>query len=92
MKLWGTKEVTHPSLVGSMCLVRLPDGKGEDTEESLQELKDRLWREFRIEVVITLWAKKGWARLSAHIYNEEKDYEYFGEVILKLRKGEQANM
>jgi len=64
-------------------LLRLPAGVASDGP-SAHALKERLAHEADCEVGVFSWEGTGFLRLSAHIYNEAEDYEYFIERGLPI--------
>jgi isopenicillin-N epimerase len=66
-------------MLGSMAALPIPDGPSEP-------LQDALLEQFRIEVPIVAWpqAPKRVLRVSAHLYNEEREYEYLAAALRKL--------
>ena len=45
----------------------------------------------QVEVPITCWAGRLWARVSAQIYNELAEFEQLAEAVCRLRGHAQAN-
>jgi isopenicillin-N epimerase len=75
------------SMLGSMAALPLPDGHADEAPSLYGDpLQDRLLDEFGIEVPIVPWPAppKRLIRISAQLYNEERDYEYLGSALKKL--------
>ncbi len=75
------------SMLGSMAALPLPDGRADEAPSLYGDpLQDRLLDEFRIEVPIVPWPAppKRLIRISAQLYNEERDYEYLASALKKL--------
>lgn len=69
-------QVTWPAPVdafGSMVTLPVPV-VGPSTQEYANELRDRLWREYRIEVPLFALKQRLWLRISAQLYNTDEDY------------------
>lgn len=74
-------------MLGSMATLPLPDGSADEAPSLYGDpLQDALLDQFRIEVPIVPWPvpPKRLVRISAQLYNEEKEYEYLGEALRKL--------
>jgi isopenicillin-N epimerase len=70
-------EVPAPDdMLGSMAALPLPDGDAD-------ALHDKLLEEFRIEVPIMAWPHppRRVLRISAHVYNEEREYADLAEAL-----------
>ena len=74
-------------MLGSMAALPLPDGNAA-TAPSLygDALQDALLDQYRIEVPIVPWPHppKRVLRISAHLYNEEREYERLAEALREL--------
>lgn len=64
--------------VNGLRLIGFPAGLGSTTEAA-HELRSRIATELGIETAITNWGKRGFLRLSTHIYNTADDYAEFVE-------------
>jgi selenocysteine lyase/cysteine desulfurase len=67
-------------MLGSMAVVRLP-GRHPATPAAAQEVHDRLWQKYHIEVPVMSLGPALWTRVSAQIYNDLEDYEQFAAVV-----------
>ena len=65
---------------GAMVTVRLPCDL-DATWENAGRLRDRLWRDHRIEALVAAVAGRLWLRLSVFAYNEETDFEGLPEAV-----------
>jgi len=75
------------AMIGSMAALQLPDGSA-DTAPSLygDPLQDVLLEQHHIEVPIVPWPQppKRVLRVSAHLYNNEAEYDELGRVLKAL--------
>jgi len=81
--------IAHPApdaLLGSMAAVRLPDGDMYTPWLFGDPLQDALLDRYSIEVPIMPWPKLGnrVLRVSAQLYNEERDYERLADALRQL--------
>lgn len=82
--------VTRPapdSMLGSMAALPLPDGEAGETPALYGDLlQDRLLDEFKIEVPVVPWPAppKRLIRISAQLYNEEREYAQLADALKKL--------
>jgi isopenicillin-N epimerase len=81
--------IAHPapdSMLGSMAAVRLPDGEMYTPWLFGDPLQDALLDQYSIEVPIMPWPKLGnrVLRVSAQLYNEERDYERLADALRQL--------
>jgi isopenicillin-N epimerase len=84
---WKVDTKTPDGMIGSMCLVPLPDGLPlAATDEGRRALQKTLWDSARI-MVSPSFACEGriWLRLSAHIYNDIEDYGKLAATINDMR-------
>lgn len=65
---------------GAMVAVRLPCAL-EATWANAARLRDRLWRDHRVEVLVAAVAGALWLRLSVHAYNDEADFAGLPEAV-----------
>ncbi len=75
------------SMLGSMAALPLPDGNADEVPSLYGDpLQDRLLNEFGIEVPIVPWPgpPRRLIRISAQLYNEERDYEYLASALKTL--------
>lgn len=75
-----TKRPTPTNSQASMSLVELPEGVATTREQGI-ELRDRLFRDHRIEVPVFSWGGRGFVRLSAQAYNRIQDFEALAHVL-----------
>jgi isopenicillin-N epimerase len=86
-KALGIAPPAPDDMLGSMATLPLPDGSADEAPSLYGDsLQDALLDQFRIEVPIVPWPAppKRLVRISAQLYNEEKEYEYLGEALQKL--------
>jgi isopenicillin-N epimerase len=81
--------IAHPApdaMLGSMAAVRLPDGEMYTPWLFGDPLQDALLDQYSIEVPIMPWPKLGnrVLRVSAQLYNEERDYERLADALRQL--------
>ena len=74
---------------GAMVTVRLPCGL-EATWGNAARLRDRLWREHRVEALVAAVARSLWLRLSVHAYNDEADFTGLPEAVRAVLAAEGA--
>ncbi len=75
------------AMLGSMAALPLPDGTANEAPSLYGDpLQDELLDRFRIEVPVVPWPSppKRLVRISAQLYNDEKEYEYLAEALRKL--------
>jgi isopenicillin-N epimerase len=72
----GIDRPASDDMLGSMAAIPLPDGNGD-------ALQDALLQRFSIEVPIMPWPQPI-LRISAQLYNEERDYERLAEALGQL--------
>jgi selenocysteine lyase/cysteine desulfurase len=90
VKAWGTDLLSDIGHFGTMVLVRLPDGllglsvDMPRTSNDVERVQDTLHNKCKIEVPVKLLQGKLYIRISAHIYNDLKDYERVAQAILEL--------
>ena len=83
----GIKNPAPDEMIGSMAALPLPDGNATAAPSLYGDpLQDRLLAEFKIEVPIVPWphTPKRVLRVSAQLYNEEREYAYLAETLKKL--------
>ena len=81
---WGTEAGTSPLLTGAMRCVALPACFTADTETA-HALRWQLADEDRVQVPITPFAGRLWARLSAQVYNTMDDYARLAAAVARRR-------
>ncbi|GGJ44422.1 aminotransferase class V-fold PLP-dependent enzyme [Streptomyces brasiliensis] len=69
--------------VPGMRLVRLPQGLAASRIDA-DALRDRVAGELGVEAAFTSFDGIGYMRLSAHVYNDAVDYEYFAEECVPV--------
>jgi isopenicillin-N epimerase len=84
---FGVESVCSEEFIGSMAVVRLPDGKSETPMGSLTSLQNALWERWQIEVPIVPWPgpKNRLLRISAQIYNSFSEYEHLAIALEQFR-------
>lgn len=80
---------TAPGSFGAMVTVRLPCAL-EATWANAARLRDRLWRDHRVEALVTAVAGSLWLRLSVHAYNDEADFAGLPEAVRAALAAESA--
>ena len=75
----GISNPAPDEMLGSMAAVPISDG-------SMDELQDRLLHQHSIEVPVMPWPEppKRLLRISAQLYNDERDYLYLADVLKKI--------
>ena len=83
---FGVDAVCSEEFIGSMAVVRLPDGESETPMGSLTTLQNALWERWQIEVPIVPWPgpKNRLLRISAQIYNSFSEYEHLATALEQL--------
>lgn len=73
-------------MLGSMAALPLPDGSLTSPTVLIEPLQDALFQQFNIEVPVNLWPQppKRVIRISAQVYNEERDYALLAEALQQL--------
>ncbi|HEV8657524.1 MAG TPA: aminotransferase class V-fold PLP-dependent enzyme [Thermoanaerobaculia bacterium] len=83
----GMEPPAPDEMLGSMAALPLPDGSAS-TAPSLygDPLQDELLEKFKIEVPVVPWPEppKRVLRISAQLYNEEREYEKLADALTKL--------
>ena len=80
-------------MIGSMAAFRIPDGSALTTSAlDTDPLQDALLFEFKIEVPIMPWPRppNRVLRVSAQLYNEERDYEKVADAVTLLLQRERS--
>lgn len=83
----GIDKPAPDDMLGSMTALPLPDGNATEAPSLYGDpLQDALLEKFRIEVPIVPWPHppKRVLRVSAQLYNEEREYEYLADALKKL--------
>jgi len=81
-KQWGT-EFDHPrDMVGAMVSIQLPVTAGTTAEDAAR-LRLALLVEDNIEIHLTNWRDRLWARVSAQVYNDEEDVVRLGDAVCR---------
>lgn len=81
---WGTEMAQPESMVGSMVMVRLPDGYG-DGFETARDLRLRLLQEDGIQTRINPLAGGLYVRVSSQIYNHVAEFDVLADAVLAKR-------
>ena len=81
---WGTEMGQPESMVGSMVMVRLPDGYGSGAETAY-DLRMRLLREDRIQTRVNPLAGGLYVRVSSQIYNHIGEIDALADAVLAKR-------
>ena len=83
----GIDQPAPDEMLGSMAAMPLPDGSATIAPSMYGDaLQDALLDQFRIEVPIVPWphTPKRILRVSAQLYNEERDYERLADALRRL--------
>lgn len=78
------------SMIGALAALFLPDGSMERTALGLDPLQDKLFFEHHIEVPIIPFPRppRRLVRISAQIYNDERDYRRLAAALTHLAKAD----
>jgi isopenicillin-N epimerase len=76
---WQVEPPAPPSMTGSILTLPYP-GPAVPTREGCEALRQRWWREHRVEVMPIPFGGRVWVRVSAQIYNELDDFRRFAEI------------
>jgi len=81
-QLWNTEKLVDDSMIGAMVNVRVPS----TNETLLQNLSDIILNRYNTYVPLyTLQRTNRWyVRVSAQIFNEISDFQYYGEAVLEV--------
>lgn len=77
---WQVESPAAPQQLGTMATLPLPLS-GEATLERANQIRDQLWREYRIEVPLFALKDRLWIRISSQLYNVMDDYRALAEAI-----------
>jgi len=80
---WKTPLEIDESMVGCMVAVMTPESCGTDKPAAVR-LRDRLLYDHNIEVHAHARAGRVWVRVSAQIYNEDKDIEQLARAVIPV--------
>jgi len=92
-KRFGVSPPAPDAMIGSMAAFRIPDGSALTTSAlDTDPLQDALLFEFKIEVPIMPWPRppNRVLRVSAQLYNEERDYEKVADAVTLLLQRERS--
>lgn len=81
---WGTEMGQPENMVGSMVMVRLPDGYGSGFDTA-RDLRLRLLQENAIQTRINPLADGLYARISSQIYNHIAEIDLLADAVLAKR-------
>lgn len=81
---WGTEMGQPESMVGSMVMVRLPDGYGQGVDTA-RDLRLRLLQEDGIQTRINPLAGGLYVRVSSQIYNHIAEIDILADAVLSKR-------
>ena len=65
---------------GAMATVRLPCD-ADPTWENAGRIRDRLWRDHRMETLVAVVAGRLWLRVSVFAYNDEADFDGLPQAV-----------
>jgi len=77
---WHTTLPCPESMIGSMISLESPLDM-PPTKEAADQLHDRLWDEFRVEVPVYSFGGRTWIRISAQVYNQKYQYQVLAEAL-----------
>jgi isopenicillin-N epimerase len=77
---WKTRVGASRAYTGSMAMVQLPI-QGAATPEGGLAIREKLLRDFKVQVPINALGGRYWVRISAQIYNELEDYERLAKAV-----------
>ena len=77
---WGTPAGAPPSMTTAMVAVALPV-ETPATVSAAHTLRQALQQDYKIEVQVSPFNGRLWARISAYLYNEIGDYEKLAEAV-----------
>lgn len=81
---WGTEMGQPEGMVGSMVMVRLPDGYGSGFDTA-RDLRLRLLSEDRIQTRVNPLAGGLYVRVSSQIYNHIAEFDALADAVLAKR-------
>ncbi|KAK3734512.1 hypothetical protein QZH41_020435 [Actinostola sp. cb2023] len=88
---WQTDTLFPVAMYGPMVLVRLPDilwqsrnDNNPVTHAIAEDIQNLLYYNYGIEVPIKPINGRLYCRISAHVYNEMKDYHVFADAVCEL--------
>ncbi len=87
VRVLGIDKPAPDEMLGSMAAIPLPDGNATAAPSLYGDpLQDTLLEQFSIEVPVVPWphTPKRVLRVSAHLYNEEREYLYLADTLKKL--------
>lgn len=85
---WGTVLPAPGSMFGTMATIELPAGISKAaTKEFAEALRDELYETDRVEVQISAFADRLWARISIQAYNDLNDVETLARAIARRFRG-----
>eukprot|EP00041_Stephanoeca_diplocostata_P013089 m.225730 g.225730 ORF g.225730 m.225730 type:complete len:434 (+) comp19213_c0_seq4:127-1428(+) len=82
VQVWGTESIAPASMQAAMANVRLP----VTDPEKASTLRDLLYEDYDIYIVVYKRGDSWWTRLSAQIYVDKSDFVRLGEAVLALLK------
>ena len=77
---WDTEAGTPPAMQGFMAMARLP-GALPATPAAAAAIRRALLYQHGVEAHFVALEGVVWARISAHVYNEIRDYVRLGEAL-----------
>eukprot|EP01112_Ceratiomyxa_fruticulosa_P015747 TRINITY_DN4672_c0_g4_i2.p1 TRINITY_DN4672_c0_g4~~TRINITY_DN4672_c0_g4_i2.p1 ORF type:complete len:108 (-),score=26.83 TRINITY_DN4672_c0_g4_i2:301-624(-) len=86
-KHWNTTLLCSEDMFGSLVQVELPFKPSEKEKLDFnfaEAIRSQLRKKYKIEVPLMFIAGKIWARLSAHLHNEDEDYYNFTTAVDEL--------
>lgn len=82
-KAWKVAIPAPPNLYGSMVALPVP-WQSEGSRAAADDLHDRLWKRYRIEVPVFTIGKRLHVRISAQAYNELDDFLVLAEAVRRM--------
>lgn len=83
---WGVRFETPDSMTGSMAMLPLPDSLATLPESQRYVVQNKLWNTYRVSCPVIPFAGRLYIRVTAHIYNNEEDYEKLAHAVCVLAK------
>lgn len=87
-KEWKTELPIPDELLGSMSLVELPPSLYKSLKNvdysAAEQIQNKLYHEYNIEVPIKALQGKLYVRISAHLYNSFEEYVKLAKSVLKI--------
>ncbi|XP_041348753.1 L-cysteine desulfhydrase-like [Gigantopelta aegis] len=87
-KSWGTALAAPQDMFGSMSLVRLPSSLFDNDDlvnySKAEEIQNKLYHNYNIEVPIKCIENKLYVRISCHVYNSLGEYKKLADAVSEM--------